>query len=432
MNLNDKLDLWITNEWNVLFEGSHGIGKTAIINKAFTKSSLQWQYFSAPTMDPWVDLVGVPKERTDEKTGMSYLDLIRPRAFEEDSVEAIFIDEFNRAQRKTTNAIMELLQFKSINGRRFHNLKFIWAAINPETEDGKYHVESLDPATEDRFMVQYKLPSEPNLAFFTNKYGQHIGKRAVDWWHSTLPDHAKELVSPRRLEYAVDAFQIGADLNDVLKPETRPDSLHKRLAKLSIITEHSERWLQDPDVYIKEVSNRKSDIDTVEAISELVDISMDMAVEYVGKLPSPMLSKLATNDTTLGVLLRAYSNMKSSRILLTAITSNVVADHPTEDMMAEMRLTYLSAQDTTLFAKTSAARADTTEYSTNGLLAELIVRMDKSSLEFDDCKMLLNICGKKNHMTHIVTHITKYVMETYPDRLVEYVSIHSSVVCKFL
>lgn len=30
---------------------------------------------------------------------------------------------------------MELIQFKSINGKKFNNLKVIWAAINPDDGD---------------------------------------------------------------------------------------------------------------------------------------------------------------------------------------------------------------------------------------------------------------------------------------------------------
>ena len=79
-------------------------------------------------MHPWVDFIGVPKEKTDDN-GNSYLDLVRPQEFQDDEVEAIFMDEFSSfTHKKVRNAVMELIQFKSINGRKFKNLKIVWAS----------------------------------------------------------------------------------------------------------------------------------------------------------------------------------------------------------------------------------------------------------------------------------------------------------------
>jgi hypothetical protein len=77
----EKLDFWLKNGFNVLFVGKHGVGKTAMIKECFTRNGLvlgeTFLYFSAATLDPWVDLVGVPKERVSED-GTPYLDLVRP------------------------------------------------------------------------------------------------------------------------------------------------------------------------------------------------------------------------------------------------------------------------------------------------------------------------------------------------------------------
>ena len=58
---------------NVLLRGKHGVGKTALITEVFTsvfgEHNVKWKYFSAGTMDPWVDFVGIPKDYFDEKTG---------------------------------------------------------------------------------------------------------------------------------------------------------------------------------------------------------------------------------------------------------------------------------------------------------------------------------------------------------------------------
>ena len=67
MNLKpNNFDFWIENNLNVLLRGKHGVGKTAMVVDAFERNNLKYKYFSASTMDPWVDFIGVPKEKTDD------------------------------------------------------------------------------------------------------------------------------------------------------------------------------------------------------------------------------------------------------------------------------------------------------------------------------------------------------------------------------
>ena len=207
-----KLEFWIKHNLNVLFVGRHGVGKTATIKQAFDRAGLRWKYFSAATMDPWVDFIGVPKER--EVDGIQYLDLVRPLEFQRDEVEALFFDEFNRAHKKVRNAVMELLQFKSVNGRKFNNLRIIWAAINPDDAE-EYDVERLDPAQEDRFEVKVELPYKPELKYFVGQYGQDVARAAIAWW-TDLPDDQKKLVSPRRLDYAMRVWSERGDVRDII------------------------------------------------------------------------------------------------------------------------------------------------------------------------------------------------------------------------
>jgi hypothetical protein len=211
-----KLDFWIQQGLNVLFMGQHGVGKTAMVNAAFERNGLRWRYFSAATMDPWVDFIGVPKEMTNGD-GQPFLELVRPKEFRDDDVEALFFDEFNRAPKKVRNAVMELIQFKSINGRKFNNLKIVWAAVNPEDDD-TYDVERLDPAQADRFHIQVDVPYRCNRKYFTEKFGPGISRPAIEWWDG-LPGDERNGVSPRRLDYALQVHVAGGDLRDVL-PET--------------------------------------------------------------------------------------------------------------------------------------------------------------------------------------------------------------------
>jgi hypothetical protein len=219
---NEKLDFWIKHNLNVLLIGHYGAGKTARILEAFKRNNLKFKYFSAATMDPWCDFIGIPKVMTDENG--AYLDYILPRDMRDDTIEAIYMDEFNRSHKKVRNAVMELLQFKTINGRPFKNLKMIWAAINPE-EEGEYQVEPIDKAQKDRFQVQIGVPYEPSLDYFISKFEEKQARAAISWWKDLTAEQQME-VSPRRLEYALEMYNLpGGSIKDVLPHSSNPTKL---------------------------------------------------------------------------------------------------------------------------------------------------------------------------------------------------------------
>ena len=221
------------NNKNVLIIGEAGVGKTEIIKKIFQEMFPgKWKYYSTPTMDPWVDLVGCPREKVDPTTGISHLELIMPKEWANDDVEAVFLDEINRAEPKVLNALMELLLFKSINGRVFKNLKVIWAAANPVNKD--YHTEELDFAQKDRFTYHIHFPNELNTSYFHEKYGEKIAKAAYNWW-TPLDKDKKSQVTPRRLDDALDIHLIGGDINNVLHASTNPGKLIKEITSGSAI-----------------------------------------------------------------------------------------------------------------------------------------------------------------------------------------------------
>ena len=243
------LDLWIENDLKVLFEGYQGVGKTALIKSAFERNfghteningrdvyvpgvlGRDFIYFSAPTLDPWVDLVGVPypMQRMIDGENKTYLGLLRPPYMVENEPQGIFIDELNRASKKVRNAVMELIQFGSINGHKFKNLRCVWAAINPEDDQNlPFDVEPLDPALRDRFHVQVGLPFAPDEAWFAKEFGKESAKAACTWW-AKLEQPVKMKISPRRLEYAVRYAQRGLNLRQFLPKESNPQQLSTML-----------------------------------------------------------------------------------------------------------------------------------------------------------------------------------------------------------
>lgn len=229
MAITDKdFNFWIENNLNVLFIGKHGVGKTTRIIDAFTRYNLKWKYFSAATIDPWVDFVGIPKEHTDAN-GHSYINFIRPREIEDDEVEAIFFDEFNRAPKKVLNSVMELIQFKSINGKKLNNLKIIWAAVNfNDDEEETYSVEKIDPAQLDRFQVHVEIPYKLDKVYFSKKYSSTIATSVLEWWND-LSAKIKDKVSPRRVDYALEVWKAGGDLSYILPKESNIMNLLSRL-----------------------------------------------------------------------------------------------------------------------------------------------------------------------------------------------------------
>lgn len=225
----EKLKKYLDNGFNVLLEGTHGLGKTAIIKEVFESRNLKWKYFSASTMDPWIDFIGVPK--TVIQNGQEVLELVKPKDFANDEVEAIFFDEFNRAPSKVVNAVMELIQFKSINGKKFNNLKVVWAAINPYDEEGTYSVEQIDAATKDRFHIQIQIPLELDTTYLIKTYGE-ISRPFIKWWNE-LPKELKIQVSPRRLDYAIQIYQAEGDLRDVLISSSNIKKLEEYIKEMN-------------------------------------------------------------------------------------------------------------------------------------------------------------------------------------------------------
>lgn len=229
----DKLDFWVEHDLNVLLVGKHGVGKTSLVTSAFDRAGLKWKYFSASTMDPWVDFVGVPRaveSKQPDGSMLTHLELVRPKDFANGEIEALFFDEFNRSPKKVRNAVMELLQFKSINGVRFPNLKIVWAAINPDDEEGEYQVEALDPAQEDRFHIKISISYQPDKEWFAKEFGEKIADSAIEWWNG-LSDELKNQVSPRRLEYALRVYKLRGDIRDVLPGNSNINKLSQALSQ---------------------------------------------------------------------------------------------------------------------------------------------------------------------------------------------------------
>lgn len=343
---NDLLKLYASNGFNVLLSGRHGVGKTAIIKEVFgdTFGENNWAYFSASTMDAWVDFVGVPKAVKRESDGMEVIELIRPARFADDSVQAIFFDEFNRAPAKVRNAVMELIQFKSINGRKFNNLKVIWAAINPFSEDaGGYDVEQIDPAQLDRFQVQIDVPYKVDRPYMKAKHGA-LATPFVEWWNS-LDKEMQYKVSPRRLEDALMVYSVKGNLEHVLPKESNLAALRDRITKVSLDDEWKDvvsltnndklNFLQNvsnvvkfKDFIIKDFANYAKFVPEDFLISklEIKDLEwLDAAVANPSKIPDTIVATMEnTHKKDFSDILKELKNILPSNISMNLNGKNVV------------------------------------------------------------------------------------------------------------
>lgn len=193
---------FIQSEKNVLFVGPHGCGKTTMVIDAAREANVVLKYFSAATLDPWADLIGIPVPVGSEEN--KHLKFIRP--LDMDEAEMVFFDELNRSHPKVQNAVLEMIQFKSINGVPLPKLKMVWGAMNPA--GGKYKVDELDVALEDRFHIHLEIKANPDVKYFTRMdkvsgeqlFNEDEAGHLVSWWNG-LTKEAKAIVSPRRLEY---------------------------------------------------------------------------------------------------------------------------------------------------------------------------------------------------------------------------------------
>ena len=197
MSIDTDLELYLRNGFNILMSGKHGVGKSSALMAAVRNLGWALDYYSAGSLDPFVDLVGIPHVN-DDKT----LEMVRPHRL--DKAEVVFFDELNRADDKTLNAVFEMIQFKTINGEPLPNLKAVVAGINPPGDEDEYKVNILDPALVDRFHIVINMEPDPLISTIASEIDHidnvEIATALVTWWNG----HDKKKVayiSPRRLSY---------------------------------------------------------------------------------------------------------------------------------------------------------------------------------------------------------------------------------------
>lgn len=285
--LANALENAANNNMNVLLRGERGVGKTQMIIDITKKLGLTLKYFSASTLDPFADLVGIPVPKEDN---IRYL-----RSKDINEAHFMFFDELNRAHKRVTNAVFEIIQFKALNGEILKNLKMAWAAVNP-WENEKYDTEKLDEALQDRFHIQIDIPYAINPNYFSNKYNEDIASITFAWWEELSPA-IKSKISPRRMDYLIEAIINGQPYKNIIPFDTNISltSLINdiNIAKLPINFKDMKKDIKNFKSIVQNRKNQKEEFIQVATIlmnstpAQLVDLK-----EIVMELPNDYLSRI--------------------------------------------------------------------------------------------------------------------------------------------
>lgn len=281
-------------QMNVLLRGESGVGKTHLIMDICSNYGFKLKYFSASTLDPFADLVGIP---VPDGNCVKYL-----RSADINEAEVMFFDELNRSHKRVTNAVFEIIQFKSLNGEVLPNLKMVWAAINPWDVDG-YQTEELDIALQGRFHFNIDIPYNVSIDYLETTYGENVANAAYDWWQD-LSEDLKMKFSPRRLDYTLKSmvnnlpYQYTSPFDVKIPFQSLVSSIDLALSNLTMkdLELDKEKYIE----ILKSSSHTSKEyIDLVKFLSSLKkEDQIARVIDIIFYLPADYLSKIVyrSND----------------------------------------------------------------------------------------------------------------------------------------
>lgn len=291
-SIESRLRFYAVKRYNVLLEGTHGIGKTSIIENIFQELGWRYLMLNAATIDPYLDFYGIPKQKTvhDGDVSREVMTTILPESLECDEIDAIFFDEINRGSPEILNGLLDLIQFKSIKNKKLNKLKVVWAAQNPynpdlEEHEQTYNVKPLDPALKDRFHIFISLPTQLNKTYLKKKH-QGLYKPFAHWW-GQLPEELKYYCSPRRIDYAIQIYKEGGLLEDVLDEKLPIKQLKKEIDEFLNDNKKAELTRKINALSIEEAKN-VINIENIENVMEII-LNQQIPIHYLQSINQDVL-----------------------------------------------------------------------------------------------------------------------------------------------
>lgn len=316
--------------------GPSGIGKSAIEKQlakemsAYFKTDFGFIDLRLATQEP-ADLIGIPY-RDGDVTKWAV-----PHWFPKPGTRGVIcLEELNRAPNDVRQCIFQFIWDRVLHTHQLPDGWTIVLAMNPETDDGSYQVETLDRAMIRRCSVIVVEPNvnawmtwatdptqgnvPPEITGFIGTHKEMLFevenfdfpiKRTPAGWGDTLACLRKAGAIPQDLEFeiisgilgkeAATAFIKYIDKNyerpvngeDVLKAYTE---VREKILKQ--ITKAEEMWITNKQIIgITEGSGKKLTKKQMENLIDYIDdIPTDIAAGLVHELPSELVQALVEID----------------------------------------------------------------------------------------------------------------------------------------
>lgn len=206
---------------NIMLVGSHGIGKSRIVEDYFTEKGMKVTALFLGQMSDPGDLIGLP--RLNEETGKT--DFMPPYWFPTDGVPIVlFLDELNRARPEMLQTVMDLVLNRKLAGRRLPEGSRIISAVNAGEQ---YQVGELDPALVSRFNIYTLRPTAKDWLDWAMR--NELDERVINF----IEAHPDKLDS--RFNPSADSLDKSPDrrawerVSQVLKGVKNPEAYHAKI-----------------------------------------------------------------------------------------------------------------------------------------------------------------------------------------------------------
>ncbi len=332
----------------VAMVGPSGIGKSAIEKQLSKELNLQFIDLRLATQEP-SDLVGIPYQRCTEdckvvtdKIGNSTVmhgqhetHWAIPSWFPKPGTRGIIcLEELNRAPNDVRQCIFQFIWDRVLHTQPLPEGWTIVLAMNPETDDGSYQVETLDKALIRRCSVIVVEPHvnawldwattignvPPEITGFIGTHKDMLFepenfefpvKRTPAGWGDTLSILFKAKAIPQDLEFEIISGILGKEAATAFirfmdKNYTRPVNGEEVLTDYPAVKEKIKKQVKKAEemyitikqiVGIAETSNKKLTKPQMKNLVDFIDdINADTAAMLIHELPSEVVSALVELD----------------------------------------------------------------------------------------------------------------------------------------